>query len=491
MDTFYAILKTIGLILVVLLSFNIIIFVHELGHFLAARWRGLHVDRFQIWFGKPIWKKTINGVQYGLGWIPAGGFVALPQMAPMESIEGGNSDREKPLPPIKPIDKIIVAFAGPLFSFLLAVVAALIIWKAGTPDRGNSEQQVGYVKQESPAAKAGFQLGDKITKINGEPVIGFSGDLESIMNKIIFSEGETIEFTVERETNGNTEEITINSGYEAAEGNFFQRSGMRTIGIAPIEKIFIRGLVEGGPAELCNFKVDDQILSVEGETVLSSYHFIDLIKKNGDKLITVVVKRDGKEISVPTMALTPTNKYKAHKDAKVQPMLGVQLGGGVKEQELIYPSPAKQIGDSGKMMWITIKKVTSPKSGIGIEHLSGPVGISKVQYRLLGTDYPVRYLLYFWVLFNVNLAIFNLLPFPVLDGGHIVMAAGEMIRKKPINTRALEYIQTFFVLILLSLFFYVTVKDLFSNDTGEKPNREGLPENPEYDLQKLKDALPK
>jgi regulator of sigma E protease len=106
MDTILHILKVTGLILLVLLSFNIIIFVHELGHFLAARWRGLQVDRFQIWFGKPIWKKTINGVQYGLGSIPAGGFVALPQMAPMESIEGENGELKEALPPIKPIDKL-------------------------------------------------------------------------------------------------------------------------------------------------------------------------------------------------------------------------------------------------------------------------------------------------------------------------------------------------------------------------------------------------
>ena len=72
----------------VILIFNLLIIVHELGHFLAARWRGLHVDKFGIWFGRPIWKKTIKGVEYSLGWIPAGGFVLLPQMAPMEAIEG-------------------------------------------------------------------------------------------------------------------------------------------------------------------------------------------------------------------------------------------------------------------------------------------------------------------------------------------------------------------------------------------------------------------
>src|SRR5882724_10831202 len=115
-----SILKILLVVLEVLLLFNLLIFVHELGHFLAARWRGLKIERFAIWFGKPIWKTKINGVEYCLGSIPAGGYVSLPQMAPMELIEGKGEEPKEPLPPISALDKIIVAFAGPLFSFLLA-----------------------------------------------------------------------------------------------------------------------------------------------------------------------------------------------------------------------------------------------------------------------------------------------------------------------------------------------------------------------------------
>src|SRR6186713_1032658 len=102
-------LKVLFIILEVLLLFNLLIFVHELGHFLAARWRGLKVERFAIWFGKPIWSKKINGVEYALGWIPAGGYVSLPQMATMEAIEGKTEEHAEQLPNISPLDKIIVA----------------------------------------------------------------------------------------------------------------------------------------------------------------------------------------------------------------------------------------------------------------------------------------------------------------------------------------------------------------------------------------------
>src|SRR6185503_8250969 len=117
-------LKVLFILLEVLFLFNLLIFVHELGHFLAARWCGLKIERFAVWFGKPIWKKKIGGVEFCLGSIPAGGYVSLPQMAPIELIEGKGEEKKEPLPPISALDKIIVAFAGPLFSFGLALAFA-------------------------------------------------------------------------------------------------------------------------------------------------------------------------------------------------------------------------------------------------------------------------------------------------------------------------------------------------------------------------------
>src|SRR3979409_748932 len=98
------ILNFIFIALEVLLLFNLLIFVHELGHFLAARWRGLKIARFAIWFGKPIWKTKIGDVEYALGSIPAGGYVSLPQMASMEAIEGKPEDGQENLPPISALD---------------------------------------------------------------------------------------------------------------------------------------------------------------------------------------------------------------------------------------------------------------------------------------------------------------------------------------------------------------------------------------------------
>src|SRR5438309_4140368 len=184
-----ALIKYVLVILEVVLLFNLLIFVHELGHFLAARWRGLKVDRFAIWFGKPIWKKKINGVEYALGTIPAGGYVSLPQMATMEAIEGKSDSSGQPLPPISALDKIIVAFAGPLFSFLLALAFAVVVMVVGRPvSEAETTTIIGFVEKDGPADKAGLRPGDRVLEVDRRPVSKFGGMGDSVVWRIVSSE---------------------------------------------------------------------------------------------------------------------------------------------------------------------------------------------------------------------------------------------------------------------------------------------------------------
>src|SRR3954451_4551840 len=195
-----SIIKFIFIFLEVLLLFNLLIFVHELGHFLAARWRGLKIDRFAIWFGKPIWKTKINGVEYALGTIPAGGYVSLPQMATMETIEGKGESSGQPLPQISALDKIIVAFAGPLFSFLLALAFAVVVMVVGRPvGEAETTTTIGYVEKDSPAEKADLRPGDRILTVDGRPVSKFGGMGDSVVWRIVSSEGTAMPIKVERE----------------------------------------------------------------------------------------------------------------------------------------------------------------------------------------------------------------------------------------------------------------------------------------------------
>ena len=205
----------IPLILIeVLVVFNLMIIVHELGHFLAAKWRGLVIEKFGIWFGKPLWKKNVGGIEYSFGSLPFGGFVALPQMAPMEVMEGKTETPRELLPQVSALDKIIVAFAGPLFSFLLAIAFATLVWLAGRPvSEAEATTTVGYVLPDSPAAEAGLEVGDNILSVDGHDVRRFSGmGSDSITWQIIRSEGDTIPITVERTVNGVTQNVDAQSG---------------------------------------------------------------------------------------------------------------------------------------------------------------------------------------------------------------------------------------------------------------------------------------
>ena len=142
-------------------------------------------------------------------------------------------------------------------------------------------------------------------------------------------------------------------------------------------------------------------------------------------------------------------------------MIGVGFGdGGEINTELFYPSPLEQIGESVKIMEKTLVKVASPKSDVGIQHLSGPVGIGGVMYDLLQIEDGWRRLLFFMVLFNVNLAILNMLPLPILDGGHIVLALGEFVTGRPMRGRLLEMVQAAVLISLLALFLFITSKDV-------------------------------
>ena len=453
MSLISTIFHVILLIVVVLMVFNIIIFVHELGHFLAAKWRGLKIDRFQIWFGKALWKKEINGVQYGLGWIPAGGFVALPQMAPMEALEGETLDRGA-LPPITPLDKIIVAFAGPLFSMLLALVAAVVVWQVGKPADFIPSQIIGEVLKDSPADKAGLRSGDKIIEINGKAVNGFAGSLDSISETIILSKGKQIEFIVERK--GEPTPLKRVSDFKTEKTKWFQRGGLRQVGIGPeFDHLELGNIIKGSPAEKAGFKDGDTLVTMNGEKFTTAEAAVAFVKTVGAKPIEFKVSRHGAPLKftvTPAVPISPTGKG---------PMLGIAFYPAPQQDAtIVHPGPFKQVGDSLRMMWTTLNRVIAPDSSIGLGHLSGPIGIGSLLYQFLLMEDGWRMVLWFMVLFNVNLAVLNLMPFPVLDGGHITLAILEKIFGRPVKARPLEILQTACALALISLMIFVSSKDI-------------------------------
>jgi regulator of sigma E protease len=456
-----SILKVIFIALEVLLLFNLLIFVHELGHFLAARWRGLKIDRFAIWFGKPIWKTKINGVEYALGSIPAGGYVSLPQMATMETIEGKGESSDKPLPAISALDKIIVAFAGPLFSFLLALAFAVVVMVVGRPVSGSeTTTTIGYVFKGGPADQAGLRPGDEVLAVDGRPVTKFGGMGDSVTWRIVSSQGETVQVRVKRD--GKILEFAPRPAKEPTK--IWERKSLRKIQIGPANDVIVGDMARNSPAKCAGLTTGDQILSVDGNKL---YHFgglEDYVEAHTNQLLALSCLRNGRPLEISVKAEVPVSPP----DAK--PSLGIL--DYEDKWSLSHPGAIEQVNGSVNAMFETFGALFARHSDIRAQHLGGAVKILDVYARLFNSEQGWRLALWFSVLMNVNLALLNMLPIPVLDGGHILLALVEAVRRRPVSARILGAIQTSCAVLLIGFMLYIAfydVQDLPWKHSKEKP----------------------
>lgn len=441
----------------VVLLFNLLIGVHELGHFLAAKWRGLKIDRFAIWFGKPIWKAKINGIEYALGWIPAGGYVALPQMATMEAIEGKGDTPVEQLPNVAPLDKIIVAFAGPLFSFLLAVCFAVVVWQVGRPTMlSDNTTQIGWVDPHGPAAQAGLKGGDVILTIDGYPVKNFQPTAyvsDSVKWRIITSTGTNIAIQYTRDGTNMPVAYVVPTNVPTP---WYERRSLRQIFVDGANPALISQIASNSPADRAGLKEGDEIVALNGQKIYSpdSIDYAQMMMSNGPvKPMTLTIRRDNNEFTrtlTPETPLQPTNSF---------PMLGILEWEEGTNTLLEHPTPLNQIQSSVAMIISTIQAITSPKSHVGVQQLGGAVMIVRVYSNLFQDKDGWRRVLWFSVILNVNLALLNMLPLPVLDGGHILLSLLEVVRRRPISARVLNSIQSGFAMLLIGFMLYIAFFD--------------------------------
>src|SRR6266581_3369956 len=411
--------RVILVIIEVLVIFNLLIVVHEIGHFLAARWRGLYIEKFGVWFGKPLWKKKISGVEYSLGSLPFGGFVALPQLAPMDIIEGkADVDREQ-LPPISALDKIIVAVAGPFFSLLLAFMFAVIVWVVGYPvSESDMTTVVGYIMPDSPAEKVGLQPGDKILEVDGRRVTRFLGMNDSVSWAVVRSEGETVPVKFERDSKVETVQVEPNT-----------------------------------PAAASGLRSRDIIRGFNHTPIYNPVALLEYIKKHPDETLALEVERGGSRFEVPVKPVPlPT-------DGKMQPRIGIQWDTS-GQMSIAHPNPVELVHNSVTSTFNTLGAVASPKSDIKLQHLSGPIGIGRIYYLFFVSERGWQLALWLSVVLNVNLAILNMLPIPVLDGGHILFGLIESIRRKPLNMRVLEVVQGVCTVLIIGAIAYISFFDV-------------------------------
>ena len=470
-----SLLYDFAFLFVALLTLGITIFVHELGHFLAAKRRGLVIHRFSIGFGPKIFGWERDGVEYRLSAIPFGGYVALPQLADMGRLEGaddvGDVDGEdekksEPLPKISYLDKMIVAVMGAVFNVLLAFVLSCVLWFFGYDVSASQlTTEIGYVAEEverwnplvqegetvpGPAKKAGLLMGDKILEVDGSSV----EDFMDIQNHIITGTRKTEDgqrlATMLIERNGTRQSIDVRP--EVVSNEEF-----RIIGIGPKETFFVGELSPGLPGEAVGLEPGDQPWAVDGRRIYSFAFLIEYLDNlEANASVAFTVRKGGEDGAEKTYSITPAvKKIEQGGELVTRTLIGFR-----PKQKIVttYPNPLILIVKRVKDMYLTLSGLVSPQSDVKLRNMSGPVGI--VNHLSIFAKIGFKKLLWFVVFINVNLAILNLLPVPVLDGGHMLFATIEKLRGKPLPIVFLERSQILFVALIFSFMLYVTFFDV-------------------------------
>ena len=423
----------------VVVLFGAAVFVHEFGHFWMARRRGMKVEAFAIGFGPKLFGWKRDGIEYAWRAIPAGGYVKLPQMTTAAMLEGENESGEK-MPVASARTKILVAFAGPFMNIVFGFVIATVIYFVGLPVLVNPPV-IGYVEPGSEEARLGIQEGDRIVRVDGQKIKSW----QDINMATILARTNVLPVVIQR----NGVEMTYQLATEVNE-----TFGLKLLRLDPRDHPEITEVLAGTAAEKAGLQKQDKIIAFTGVPIVSRDQLIDLIKQRAEKPSEIKVERGGQKV---TLAVTPTTDPTTGKGR-----IGVALGSSTTQVYVVQrpgPTPWAQVVD---VVDKTIKTfgalIYSKQTGVGAKDLSGPVGILAMLAAWVNTDY--RLALNFLVLLNVNLAILNLLPVPVLDGGHIFMALAEKVGRRPLNAKFVEYITTAFAVLLISFMLYVTFFDI-------------------------------
>ena len=442
-DFLHSALSNIWVVFLVVLLFGGSIFVHELGHFLAARRRGAHVDRFSIGFGPAIWSwHGRDGVEYRISWIPIGGYVLLPQLADLSTIEGESRVDPKKLPPVGYATKIIVFAAGAVFNVLFAFLLACIVWKVGiTIDSELTTTTVAEamvkmrtsdgVEVDGPAYKAGVRSGDTVIAIDGKSVDSFDEIADDVVLSSGWHNGERrIIFTVRR--GDKTLDIPVEPIISGPDRT-------RKVGITPVSRIVVGQVVPASLADQAGIKPEDQIVSIDGTRLLTLQQFADAIRAR-TKAVMLGVNRAGTNVN---LTLAPPR-------AGENPLsFGIRL-----KTQVIHPNPFQQISDSAVRTYQGIAGLLNKKSDIGLRQMSGPIGIIKTFYDASQAGLPVA--LWFTIVVNVNLAILNLLPIPVLDGGQMLFATIARLRGRALPTNFILTAQSVFFVLIFAMLGYIS-----------------------------------
>jgi regulator of sigma E protease len=422
-----------------LVVLGILVFIHELGHFLAAKWCGIKVLAFSLGFGTPLFKKTYKGTEYRISAVPFGGYVRMAGENPEEEHKGTADEFTS-----RPIwQRMTVAIAGPLFNYISAFLMLWVMYIAGTERPLYLERPViGSVRDSSIAQGAGLLPGDSIVTINGRAV----NDWEGV---------ETAFAQQER----NYALAFVRAGEKRNATMAIKPSGAAlpkdpTGGLLPSLPAVVAEVIPASAAEVAGIKKNDRIRSIDGKPIHSWFELVATVEKyKGDSALSFAVVREGTEL---TIGIKP--KYDA---AAKRSIIGVRVSEG-KGRIVRYSAThavSKAIDKGWEytvMIFDVLGKLLSKK--VSANQLSGPLGIIPASgFMMLQGLAPV---LNFMALIGINLAVLNLLPLIITDGGLIFFLLIEAIRRKPLSLKTQLAFNRVAIAFFLALFIFVSFNDV-------------------------------
>ncbi len=434
---------------------GILIFVHELGHFLFAKKLGVRVLKFSLGFGPKLIGRKYGDTEYLVSAVPLGGYVK------MLGEESGDEMKEDDKPfayNYQPVWKrFLIVFAGPVFNLFFAAAIFFFVFLSGVPV---PKPYVGKVMENSPAAAAGLMTGDRIAAVSGNTVSGWD-DIDASVNK---SRGERLLFKIERE--GRLIELSVTPEKKTGKNIFGENTEVIDIGIMPLLYPEVGEVMKNTAAEKAGIKKGDRIVEIDSAPIKTWHDMTEIIHGSPEKPLRLKIKRDENFLE---LTVTPGKKTFKYPDG-TEKQIGL-IGIGPAGNNVIKKyNPLKAASLGVKRTWdmvvLTVVMVIKLiQRIIPADTLGGPIMI----FQMAGQQASLGAMNFFvfMALISINLGVLNLLPIPVLDGGHILFLGIEAVRRKPLSEKVIMTAQKIGLAIIITLTAFAFYNDIVRFISGK------------------------